>query len=151
MSSITRWDLFRKLDNLQKRLSTIFGRAPVKKDGEKQEALTVAEWAPFVDIVGDEKSVLIKVELPRVKKEEIKVGIQDDVLTISGERKYKKEEKDKKFHRFERAYGNFAGSYTIPEDSDREKVSAEFKDGILKVRLPKTDKVKPKQVEVKVG
>ena len=151
MSTVTRWDPFRKLDDLQNRLSTIFGRAPVKKDGEKQEALTVAEWAPFIDIVGDEKSCLIKVELPGVKKEEIKVGIQDDVLTISGVRKYENEEKGKKFHRFERAYGSFARTFNMPKDSDGEKVSAEFKNGILKVRLPKTDKVKPKQVEVKVG
>ena len=151
MSSITRGGPFRKLDDLQKRLSTILGRAPVKKDGEKQEALTVAEWTPFIDMVGDEKSYLIKAELPGVKEEEIKVGVQDNVLTISGERKYEKEEKGKKFHRFERAYGSFTRSFTIPKDSDGEKVSAEFKNGILKVRLPKTDKVKPKQVEVEVG
>ena len=147
MNSITRWDPFRELDDLQNRLSTIFGRAPIKKEGDKREALTVAEWAPFVDIVGDEKSCLIKVELPGVKKEEIKVGIQDDVLTISGERKYEKEEKDKNFHHFERAYGSFTRSFTIPEDSDGEKVSAEFKNGILKVRLPKTEKVKPKSCD----
>ena len=151
MSSITRWDPFRELDDLQNRLSTIFGRAPVKKEGDKREALTVAEWAPLVDIVEDDKNYVIKAELPGLKKEEIKVGVQDDVLTISGERKYEKEEKDKKFHRIERAYGSFMRSFTIPEDSDGEKVSAEFKDGILRVHLPKTEKVKPKQVEVKVG
>ena len=151
MSSITRWDPFRELDDLQNRLSTIFGRAPVKKEGDKREALTVAEWAPLVDIVEDDKNYVIKAELPGIKKEEIKVGVQDDVLTISGERKYEKEEKDKKFHRIERAYGSFVRSFTIPEDSDGEKVSAEFKDGILIVHLPKTEKVKPKQVEVKVG
>jgi len=151
MSSITRWDPFRELDDLQNRLSTIFGRAPVNKEGDKREALTVAEWAPLVDIVEDEKNYVVKAELPGLKKEEIKVGVQNDVLTISGERKYEKEEKDKKFHRIERAYGSFARSFTIPEDSDGEKVSAEFKDGILRVHLPKTEKVKPKQVEVKVG
>ena len=151
MSSITRWDPFRELDELQTRLSTMFGRAPVKKDGGKQEALTVAEWAPLVDIVEDDKEYLIKAEIPGIKKEEIKVGVQDDVLTISGERKYEKEEKDKKFHRVERAYGSFARSFTLPEDSDGDKINAEFKDGILNVRLPKTAKVKPKHVEVKVG
>ncbi len=151
MSSITRWDPFRELDDLQNRLSTIFGRAPVKKDGDKREALTVAEWAPLVDIVEDDKNYVIKAELPGLKKEGIKVGVQDDVLTISGERKYEKEEKDKKFHRIERAYGSFMRSFTIPEDSDGEEVSAEFKDGILRVHLPKTEKVKPKQIEVNVG
>ena len=151
MSTITRWDPFRELDDLQNRLSTMFGRAPVKKEGDKREALTVAEWAPLVDIVEDDKNYVIKAELPGIKKEEIKVGVQDDVLTISGQRHYEKEEKDKKFHRIERAYGSFMRSFTIPEDSDGEKVSAEFKDGILIVHLPKTEKVKPKQVEVKVG
>jgi len=151
MSSVTRWDPFRELDELQNRFSTMFGRAPVKKDGEKREALTVAEWAPIVDIVEDDQQYLIQAEIPGVKKEEIKVGVQDDVLTISGQRHSEKEEKNKKFHRIERAYGSFARSFTIPEDSDGEKVSAEFKDGILKVVLPKTERVKPKQIEVKVG
>ena len=151
MSSVTRWDPLRELDDLQNRFSTMFGRAPVKKEGEKREALTVAEWAPLVDIVEDDQQYLIKAELPGVKKDEIKVGVQDDVLTISGQRHYEKEEKNKKFHRIERAYGSFARSFTIPDDSDGEKVSAEFKDGILKVQLPKTEKVKPKQIEVKVG
>ena len=151
MSSVTRWDPFRELDELQNRFSTMFGRAPVKKEGDKREALTVAEWAPLVDIVEDDKQYTIKAELPGVKKEDIKVGVQDDVLTISGHRHYEKEEKDKKFHRVERAYGSFARSFTIPEDSDGQKVSAEFKDGILKVQLPKTAQVKPKQIEVKIG
>ena len=151
MSSLVRWDPFRELDELQKRLSTLFGRAPVKKNGEQEEALTVAEWAPLVDIAEDNNAYVITAELPGLKKEEIKVGVQDDVLTISGERKYEKEEKDKKFHRVERAYGNFSRRFTIPANSDGENVSAEFKDGILQVHLPKTERVKPKQIEVKVG
>jgi HSP20 family protein len=122
----------------------------VRKDGGK-EAMTVAEWVPLVDIVEDEKEYLIKAELPEVKKEDVKVTVEDDVLTITGERKYEKEEKGKKYHRVERAYGSFERSFTLPEDADGSKVSAEFKDGILKVRLPKSEKAKPKAVEVKVG
>lgn len=151
MSSLVRWDPFRELDELQKRLSTLFGRAPVKTNGEQEEALAVAEWAPVVDIAEDDNSYVITAELPGLKKEDIKVGVQNDVLTISGERKYEKEEKDKKFHRVERAYGSFSRRFTIPENSDGEKVSAEFKDGILQVHLPKTETVKPKQIEVAVG
>jgi HSP20 family protein len=151
MSTLTRWDPFRELDDLQTRLSTLFGRSPIRKNGEKREALTVAEWAPLVDIVEDEKEYLIKAELPEVKKEDIKIGVQDDVLTISGERQYEKEEKNKKYHRVERAYGSFARSFTLPEDSDGDKLSAEFKDGVLKVHLPKSEKAKPKKIEVKVG
>ncbi len=151
MSAITRWDPFRELDELQGRLSTLFGRAPVRKEGERQEALSVAEWAPLVDITEDPKEYLVKAELPEVKKEEIKISVQNDVLVISGERKYEKEEKDKKYHRIERAYGSFSRSFTIPEDADPEKVSAEFKEGVLHIHLPKSDRAKPKSIAVKVS
>ncbi len=151
MNALTTWDPFRELDELQNRLATIFGRAPVRKEGGKEEAMTVAEWAPLVDITEDEKEFLIKAELPEVKKEEVKVSVQDGVLTISGERKYEKEEKGKKYHRVERAYGSFARSFALPDDADAEKVAGEFKDGILKVHVPKSEKAKPKKVEVKVG
>ncbi len=151
MNAITRWDPFRELDELQSRLSTLFGRAPIRKNGAKDEALAVAEWAPLVDIVEDDKEYLIKAELPEVKKDEVKVTVQDDVLTITGERQYEKEEKEKKYHRVERAYGSFARSFTLPEDADGEKVAAEFKDGVLKVHLPKSEKARPKSIEVKIG
>lgn len=151
MSSVTRWDPFRELDDLQNRLSTLFGRAPVRKEGEKQEALRVAEWAPLVDIIEDEKEYTIKAELPDVKREEVKISVQNDVLSITGERKYEKEEKNKKYHRVERAYGSFSRSFTVPEDADADGVSAEFKDGLLQVHLPKSEKVKPKTIEVKVS
>ena len=151
MNTITRWDPFKELDDLQTRLSTMFGRAPVRKDVGKEEAMTIAEWAPLVDISEDEKEYLIKAELPEVKKEDVKVAVQDDVLTISGERTLEKEEKGKKYHRVERAYGIFSRSFTLPEDADPSKVNAEFKDGVLKVHLAKSEKAKPKSIEVKVG
>ncbi|TAJ26845.1 MAG: Hsp20/alpha crystallin family protein [Nitrospirae bacterium] len=147
----TRWDPFKELEDMQRRLSTVFGRLPVRKEGGKDEAMTVAEWAPLVDIVEDEKEYLIKAELPEVKKEDVKVTVQDEVLTITGERKYEKEEKGKKYHRVERAYGSFERSFTLPEDADGAKVNAEFKDGILKVHVAKSEKVKPKSIEVKVS
>ena len=151
MNAIVRWDPFRELDELHSRLSTLFGRAALRKNGAKDEALTVAEWAPLVDIVEDDNEYLIKAELPEVKKEDVKVTVQDDVLTISGQRQYEKEEKGKKYHRVERAYGSFTRSFTLPEDADGEKVAAEFKDGVLKVRLPKSEKARPKSIEVKIG
>ena len=151
MNAVTRWDPFRELDELQNRLSSLFGRAPLRRNGDKDEAITVAEWAPLVDIVEDDNEYLIKAELPEVKKEDVKVTVQDNVLTISGERQYEKEEKGKKYHRVERAYGSFARSFTLPEDADGEKVAAEFKNGVLKVHLPKSEKAKPKSIEVKIG
>ncbi|MBM4133559.1 MAG: Hsp20/alpha crystallin family protein [Nitrospira sp.] len=151
MNAITRWDPFKELEDMQNRLNTMFGRAPVRKAGDKDEALTVAEWAPLVDITEDDKEYLIKAELPEVKKEDIKLTVDEDVLTITGERKYEKEEKGKKYHRVERAYGSFMRSFTLPEDADGSKVSAECKDGLLKVHLPKSEKAKPKSIEVKVS
>ena len=144
----------RELDDLQTRLATfahLFGRAPVRAPNGKEEALTVAEWAPLVDIVEDDKQYLIKAELPEVKKDDVKVTVQEDVLTITGERTLEKEEKGRKYHRVERAYGRFARSFTLPEDADGNKVAAEFKDGVLKVHLPKSARAQTKSIEVKIG
>ena len=111
----------------------------------------MAEWSPLVDITEDEKEYLIKAEVPEIKKEDIKLLVQDNVLTISGERKSEKEEKGKKYHRVERTFGSFMRSFTLPEDADGSKVAAEYKDGMLNVRLPKSEKAKPKSIEVKVA
>lgn len=151
MNALTTWDPFKELNELEHRLATMFGRAPVRKNGGKEEAMTVAEWAPLVDITEDEKEYLIKAELPEVKKDDVKVSVQDGILTISGERKSEKEEKNKKFHRVEWAYGSFSRSFTLPEDADADKVAGDFKDGVLKVHVPKSEKAKPKKIEVKVG
>ncbi len=104
-----------------------------------------------MDISEDDKEYLIKAEIPEMKKEDIKLNVHDDVLMITGERKYKKEEKDKRYHRVERAYGSFMRSFTLPEDADGSKVNAEYKDGMLKVHLPKAEKAKPKAIEVKIA
>lgn len=151
MNAVTRWDPFKELNEMESRLATMFGRAPVRKSGEKDEAMTVAEWAPLVDITEDEKEYLIKAQLPEVKKDDMKVSVQDGILTIAGERKSEKEEKNKKFHRVEWAYGSFSRSFTLPEDADAEKVAGDFKDGVLKVHVPKSEKAKPKKIDVKVG
>ena len=89
--------------------------------------------------------------MPGVNKEEVKVTVEGGVLSISGERKVEKEEKDKKYHRIERSYGTFVRSFTLPEAAATDKVSAEFKDGVLKVHLPKDERAKPKSIEVKIG
>jgi len=151
MNAITRWDPFKELDELQTRLSTLLGRAPVRKDGGKDEAMTVAEWAPLVDIVEDDHEYLIKAEVPEVKKEDVKVTVQNGVLSLMGDRKFTKEEKDKKYHRVERAYGSFVRTFSLPEDADENKVSADFKDGVLQVHLPKSEKARPKNIEVKIA
>ena len=144
----------RELDELQTRLATfanLFGHAPVRTRNNKEEALTVAEWAPLVDIFEDDKQYVIKAELPEVTKDDVKVTVQEDVLTITGERTLEKEEKGKKYHRVERAYGRFGRSFTLPEDADGNGVVAEFRDGVLRVHLPKSEKAKSKTIEVQIG
>jgi HSP20 family protein len=148
---LTTWDPFRDLEATRGRLAGFFPPMTRAKNVGKEEALTVAEWAPLVDIVEDEKDYLLKVELPEVKKEAVRVNVVDDVLTIAGERTMMKEEKDKKCRRIERAYGSFARSFTLPDDADAAKIRAEFKEGLLKVWLPKTEKAKARTVDVKIG
>ena len=114
------------------------------------ETVTAAQWSPLVDIQETEKEYLFKVELPEVKANDVKVTIQEGVLTIEGERHADKEEDGKKFHRVERYYGKFVRTFTVPVDADETKVAAEFKEGMLAVHLPKAEKARPKTVEVKV-
>ncbi|MET0254026.1 MAG: Hsp20/alpha crystallin family protein [Terrimicrobiaceae bacterium] len=149
MNALTKWNPFRELEEIQNRLGSLFGRTPVRGLGE--EAITVSEWTPLVDITEDDKEYLIKAELPEVKKEDVKVTVENGTLTITGERKFEKEEKGKKYHRIERAYGSFMRSFTLPEGAAGDKVSADFKDGVLKVHLPKSAEAKPKSIDVKVG
>lgn len=151
MSTLTRWDPFKEMSDLHSRLNSILGLTQSRPVDAKEEAMTVAEWSPLVDIVEDEKEYLIKAELPELRKENVKVTVENGVLSISGERKYEKEEKGRKFHRVERAYGSFYRSFTVPDDADPAKVSAEFKDGVLTVRLTKSESAKPKTIEVKVS
>ncbi len=151
MNALTRWDPFREMDETQNRLARIFGLAPLRQPNGDKETMTITEWAPSVDIIEDDKEWLVKADLPEVKKEDVKVTVESGVLTITGERKNEKEEKDKRYHRIERAYGNFLRSFTLPDAADGSKVNAEFKDGVLKIHLPKSEKAKPKAIEVKVG
>jgi HSP20 family protein len=128
-----------------------FGRVPMQSGGREEETMTLSQWAPLVDIIEDEKEYLIKAELPEVKKEGLSVTVDNGVLTITGERKFEKEEKGKRYHRIERAYGSFVRSFTVPDDANPAKVNAEFKDGVLLVHLAKEEKAKPRTIEVKVS
>ena len=144
------WDPIRELEDMQNRLSSLLGRRlPLLRDGGEEE-FTVTEWLPPVDIAEDDKEYTVKAELPGMSKENIKVTVEASVLSITGERKVEKEEKSKKYHRIERSYGTFTRSFTVPDDASGDKVSAEFKDGVLKVHLPKEEKAKPKSVGVKI-
>jgi HSP20 family protein len=155
MSNLIRLDpfrtnTFRELEEISDRFNRFFDRLPAGRDNGR-EAMTVTDWMPTVDIAEDEKEYLIKAEIPEVDKKDVKVTVQDGVLTIQGDRKKEKEEKGKRFHRVERFYGTFMRSFALPENAAEDNIRAEFKDGMLLVHLPKMEKPKPKQVEVKVA
>jgi HSP20 family protein len=139
------------MEQMQHRLASLLGPDPFRFNGGKEETLTIAEWTPRVDIVEDEKEIVVKAELPEMKKEDVKVTVDQGVLTIAGERRLEKEEKNKKYHRIESEYGSFLRSFALPAAVIAEKVAADFKDGILKVHLPKETKPGAKAVEIKVG
>lgn len=148
-TQITRWNPFKEMEQMQNRLAALWPADPLRFNGGAEEALTVTEWSPRVDIVEDDREFLVKAELPELKREDVKVTVEDGVLTISGERRQEKEEKNKKYHRVEREYGSFVRSFTLPVNTSGDKVSADFKDGLLKVHLPKDAKAAPKAIEIK--
>lgn len=151
MNTLTRWNQLKELEALRHGLGTLFARAPVDSPEGQQEQISVPEWAPLVDISETDREYLIKVELPEVKRENVKVTAEAGTLTITGERAFEKEEGNKKYHRVERAYGQFARTFSLPDDASAEKVSADLKDGLLTVHLVKSAKPKPQQVEVTVS
>ena len=147
--NMVKWDPFRELEDVSSRLNRIFERPLIRSESGK-EMLAVADWAPSVDISETDTAYLIKGELPGVKKEDVKVTIENGMLTIRGERKQEKEEKGKKFHRVECSYGSFMRSFQVPDDADEDSVKAEFKGGMLNITLPKSAKSKSKSVDVAV-
>ena len=149
LNEVSEWNPFRELDEVHNRLSRFFGTTP--RRGEGREEITVAEWSPLVDITEDDKEYLIKAEVPEVRKGDVKVRVEDGVLYISGSRNFEKEEKGKRYHRIERAYGSFTRSFALPEDADAQQVNAEFKDGVLSVHVAKDKNARPKSIEVKVN
>lgn len=146
----SRWEPFRELEEMENRMTKFFNEFPTPLEFGKVERITPGEWTPSVDVVEDEKEYVIKAELPEVKKEDVKVNVENGTLTISGERKLEKEEKGKKYHRLERAYGSFLRSFSVAEGTKPDRIVAEFKDGVLKVHLPKDEKTKAKAMDVKV-
>jgi HSP20 family protein len=144
---LARWTPFREMERMLERVQIDMDRL---FNGGRKEAMTITEWCPLVDITEDDKEFLVKAELPEVKKEDVKVTVEDNALTIRGERKAEKEEKGKRYHRIERSYGSFERSFTLPEAADASKINSEFKDGVLTVHLPKAPHAKPKAIEVKV-
>jgi HSP20 family protein len=149
MTVITRWDPFREFSTLQDRMNRLF-RESYGPEG-REESLTTSTFAPPVDVYEDEHNVTLKIEVPGIDEKDIDVRVENNVLTVHGERKFEKEEKEENFRRVERQYGSFTRTFTLPTTVDAEKVSANYEKGILKITLPKKAEAKPKQIKVNVG
>jgi HSP20 family protein len=147
LRSLSGHEPFRELYELQRGFNRIFSDAFGQVPGESG---AVGAWTPSVDVYEDENGFLLKIEAPEVKREDINVTLDKNVLTISGERRLENEEKRESYHRIERSYGKFFRSFTLSPNANLEAVSAEFKDGVLRLSIPKKEETKPKQIQVQV-
>ena len=148
MTLITRFDPFREFVTLQDRMNRLLRDS--RADGQ-DEALTTSSFAPPVDVYEDEHNVTLKIEVPGIDEKDIDVRIENNTLTVHGERKFEQEEKEENYRRVERQYGSFTRTFTLPTTVDGEKVSANYDKGVLKVTLPKKAEAKPKQIKVNIG
>jgi len=149
MMTITRWDPFRDVLALQNRMNSIF-QDFTRGQGDT-DTLTTAAFAPPVDIYEDAHKVVLKLEVPGMKQEDFDIRVENNTLTVRGERKFEKEEKEENFHRIERRYGSFYRAFTVPNTVSTENVQASYEAGVLKIELEKRAEAKPKQIKVSVG
>jgi HSP20 family protein len=149
MTMITRWDPFREFVTLQDRMNRLFRdpRGPVGQD----ESLTTTAFAPPVDVYEDEHNITLKIEVPGIDEKDIDVRIENNTLTVHGERKFEKEEKEENYRRVERQYGSFTRTFSLPNTVNHDNVQADYDKGVLKIKLAKKAEAKPKQIKVNVG
>ena len=142
MNYLTRFDPHRELDTLQQRFNQIFG------GGRREEDMSMGSWLPPVDIAEDKERIVLTAELPGMSEKDIDIQMEGAVLTIRGERKFENEKNDRNFHRVERSYGQFVRSFTLPNNVDRDRIQAEFRDGLLHIELPKREEARPRQIKI---
>jgi HSP20 family protein len=152
MTLLTRWEPFREFSAMQDRINRMNRLFRESYSPEvPEEALTTTTFAPPVDIYEDEHTITLKMEVPGIDEKEIDVRIENNTLTVHGERKIEKDEKEENFRRMERQYGSFTRSFTLPSSVDTGQVSAHYDKGVLKINLAKKAEAKPKQIKVNVG
>ncbi len=144
--AINRWDPFREVVSLQNRVNSLF-----REMNEGDSPLTTASFVPAVDIYEDAKKVVLKLEVPGVEEKDLDIRVENNTLTVKGERKFEKEEKEENFHRIERRYGSFYRAFTLPSTVDSEHINANYNAGVLKLELSKKAEAQPKQIKVNVG
>ncbi len=147
---LMRFDPFRELEEMSSRLNRVFGQ-PAMPRAESEDVAFFTDWAPAIDVQETDTEFLVKADLPEVKKEDIKIGIERGVLTVEGERKQEKEEQNKKFHRIERSYGKFVRRLSLPTGVDDQHVTAEFREGVLNVHVPKAASAKTGAIGVPIA
>jgi HSP20 family protein len=147
---ITHWDSFREVASLQNRRNSLFQDFS-RDQGGKNQLLTTAGFVPPVDVYEDEHKIVLKLEVPGIKQEELDIRLENKTLTVRGERKFEKEEKEQNFHRIERRYGTFYRAFSLPTTVDTENVKAEYDSGVLKLELNKRAEAKPKQIKIGVS
>jgi HSP20 family protein len=150
--AIVRWEPFRDLVGLQERMNRLFDESfrGINRTGGEEDWVG-GSWAPAVDIYEQNGNIVLKAELPGVDPKDVDVRVENNILTLSGERKLDNEVKRETYHRVERAYGSFTRSFTLPNVVDTEKIKAEYKDGLLRMTLPKKDEARPKQISINVA
>ena len=144
--AITRWDPFREVVALQNRVNSLF-----RDLNEGDDPVAAASFVPAVDIYEDAQKVMLKLEVPGIDQKDLDVRVENHTLTVKGERKFEKEEKEENFHRIERRYGSFYRAFTLPSTVDTESVAANYNAGVLKLELKKKPEAQPKQIEIKVA
>jgi HSP20 family protein len=144
--TITRWDPFREVVALQNRVNSLFRDL---NDGEG--AVSAASFVPAVDIYEDAKKVVLKLEVPGVEEKDLDIRVENQTLTVKGERKFDAEEKEQNFHRIERRYGSFFRAFTLPSTVNTESVQASYSAGVLKLELTKKPEAQPKQIKINIG
>ena len=144
--AVVRWDPFRDLNALQDRMNRLFD--DTSRTWRTDEPAATTTWSPAVDIFETQGEIVVKAELPGMDRNDITLNLEKNVLTLKGERKFEKETKEDNYHRIERSYGGFSRAFSIPATVDEEKIKAEYKDGVLKIVLPKKEQVKPKQIRI---
>jgi HSP20 family protein len=147
MTMITRWDPFRELSALQQQVNRLFNESVT---GRGEEALGTS-FVPAVDVYEDEHGIRLKMEVPGIDEKDIDIRLENNTLTVRGERKFEKEEKEENFQRVERRYGSFTRSFTLPNTVDTENVTADYDKGVLVLSLAKRAEAKPKQIKVNIG
>ncbi len=146
--AITRWRPMRDMVRFQDEMNRLFDDffSPLMTRPEWTEGV----WSPSVDVSETKDNVVIKAEMPGMTKDDVRISIQNDTITLKGEKKQEKEQKDANYHRIERSYGSFCRSFTLPTAVKADKIKATYQDGILNVTLPKTEEVKPKEIPISI-